>query len=180
MYLQMPSHAVRTLPFFHCVRWYAYHVCWCHSLAFYASLNACLHVHAWVLLASVLSMLQHNEVMDIRFKPIFALRKHHLLLVCHFTCFLVVLLVCLLACLLASLFLCSPCLSCLIALCLFIVLFAFSFHCLSTGFLVFAFACTHIEWGHMELGCNLLGATKKGMDVSMWSGRAAVFTRFRV
>ena len=40
-------------------------------LAFYASLYACLHVHAWVLLASVSSILQHNEVVDIQSKPTF-------------------------------------------------------------------------------------------------------------
>ena len=32
--------------------------------ALHASSHDCLHVHAWVLLTSVLSMLQHNEVMD--------------------------------------------------------------------------------------------------------------------
>ena len=95
---------------------YAYHACLCHPLAFYASLHACSHVHAWVLLASVSSMLQHNEVMDIRSKPILVLRGHHLL----FAFFLV----CLLACLHAFLFLYLPCLSCLSALCLFHMLFA--------------------------------------------------------
>ena len=44
--------------------------------------------------------------------------------------------VCLLACLLAFLFLCLPCLSCLVTLCLFYMLFAsFSFHYLFAGFL---------------------------------------------
>ena len=33
------------------------YVCSCHLLAFHASLHACSHVHAWVLLASVSSML---------------------------------------------------------------------------------------------------------------------------
>ena len=74
------------------------------------------------------SMLQHNEVMDIRSKPTFVPRGHHLLfpflLVCLFACLLAILLVCLLACLLASLFLCLPCLSCLFALCLFHTHFA--------------------------------------------------------
>ena len=45
---------------------YACHACICHPLAFYASLHACLYVHAWVLLASVSSMFQCNEVVDIR------------------------------------------------------------------------------------------------------------------
>ena len=77
---------------------YACHACLCHLLAFYASLHACLHVHAWVLLASVLSILQHKEVVDIQSKSTFVPREHHLLFA--------FLLVCLLACLLAILFLC--------------------------------------------------------------------------
>ena len=101
---------------FYSARCYAYHACLCHPLAFYASLNAYSHVHAWVLLASVSSILQHNEVMDIRSKPTFVPRRHHLL-----SAFL---LVCLLTCLLAFLFLCLPCLSCLSALCHFHMLFA--------------------------------------------------------
>ena len=72
---------------------YAYHACLCHPLAFYASLHTCSHVHAWVVFASVLSMLKHNEVMDIRSKTTFVPRRHHLLfaflLVCLFACFLV-------------------------------------------------------------------------------------------
>ena len=56
-----------------------------------ASLDArSLCVHAWVLLASVLSMLQHNEVMDIQSRPIFVPCRHHhlfiLLLGCFFAC----------------------------------------------------------------------------------------------
>ena len=65
-------------------------------LVLYASLHACFHVHAWVLHASVSSMLQHNEVMDIWSKPTFVDHGHHLLFA--------FLLVCLLACLLASCF----------------------------------------------------------------------------
>ena len=42
---------------FRFVWWYACLAYLCHSLAFYASLHACLHVHAWVLLASVSSIL---------------------------------------------------------------------------------------------------------------------------
>ena len=107
---------MRTFSPFHFVRWYACHTCLCHPLAFYASLHACLHVHAWVLLASVSFMLQHNEVMDIRSKPTFVPRRHHLLFA--------FLLVCFLTCFFAFLFLCLPCLSCLSALCLFHMLFA--------------------------------------------------------
>ena len=35
-------------------------------------------------------------------------------------------------------------------------------------FLVFAFGCTHMERGRMELGHGLPGVSKKGEDVSMW------------
>ena len=63
-----------------------------YPLALCASLHTCLHVHAWVLLASVSSMLQHNEAMDIQSKPTFVPHRHHLLfaflLVCLFACFL--------------------------------------------------------------------------------------------
>ena len=46
------------------------------------------------------------------------------------------------------------------ALCIFFLLL------LVCWFLVFAFACTHKERGHMELGHGLLGASKKGKDAS--------------
>ena len=127
---------VHTFPIFRSVRWYACHACLCHPLAFYASLHACSHVHAWVLLASLSSILQHNEVMDIRSKPTFVPCEHHLLfsflLICLFSC----LLACMFAFLLSWLFvylvachvschmLCLPCLSCLYVLCLFHMLFA--------------------------------------------------------
>ena len=109
--------------------WYAYNACLCYSLAFYASLHACSHVHAWFLLASVSSMLQHNEAMDIRSKPTFVPRGHHILFA--------FLLFCLTICLLASLFLCLPCSSWLSTLCLFHTLFApfLSIACLLGSFL---------------------------------------------
>ena len=103
---------MHTFPLFRFMRWYAYHACLCHPLALYASLHACLHVHAWVLLTSVSFMLQHNEAMDIRSKPTFVPHEH--LLLFAFSLFFPF------ACLLASLLLCLPCLSCLSALCLFI------------------------------------------------------------
>ena len=129
---------------FYFARCYAYHACLCHPLAFYASLNAYSHVHAWVLLASVSSMLQHNEVMDIRSKPTFVPCRHHLLsaflLVCLFACLIAFLLVCLLACLPSRLFACF-----LVSLLAMTIMFIysmplsyalcnFSFHCLSVGF----------------------------------------------
>ena len=51
---------------------------------------------------------------------------------------------------------------------------------LVSWFLVFAFACTHIERGCLELRQGLPGASKKGMDVSMRLSRVAVFNRSRV
>ena len=158
---------VSYIPFpFRSVRCYAYHVCSRHPLAFYASLHACSLVHAWVLLANVSSMLQHNEVMDIQSKPTFVPCRHHLCLLSYLFAFL---LVCLLTYLLAFLFLCLPCLLCLSALCLFHMLFAsfpsIFFFC---WFLVFTFACTHMERGRIELGHGLLSASKKGEDASMW------------
>ena len=69
-----------------------------------------------MLLASLLPILQHNEVMEIRSKPTFVPHGHHFLF--NF------LLICLLACFLAFLFLCLLCLSYLSALCLFHMLFA--------------------------------------------------------
>ena len=43
----------------------------------------------------------------------------------------------------------------------------FPFPLLVCWFLVFAFACTHTEQGYMELGRDLLGASKKGTDASL-------------
>ena len=131
--------------------WYACHACLCHPLAFYASLDACLHVHAWVLLASVLSMLQHNEVMDIWSKPTFVPHRHHLL----FAFLLVCLLTCLLVCLLSYFFACLP------------FLFHLFLPLLVYWFLVFAFACIHMERGCVEAGHSLPGESKKGKDASM-------------
>ena len=102
---------LRAYPFFfHSAQCYAYHACLCHSLAFYASLHACLHVHAWVLLANVSSILQHNKVLDIRSKPTFVPLQTPSLV-----CLLSYLLVCLIPCLFAFKFAClSCCLSCLL------------------------------------------------------------------
>ena len=149
------------IPFpFRSMRCYAYHVCLHHPLAFYASLHACSHVHALVLLASVLSMLQHNEVMDIRSKPTFVPLGHHLLFA--------FLLVCLHACLLAFLFLCLSCLSCYLLYASFIFSLHLLLPLLVCWVLVFAFACTHMEKGRMELGHGLPSVSKKGEDASMW------------
>ena len=49
----------------------------------------------------------------------------------------------------------------------FHILFASFLPLLVCWFLVFAFACTHIERRRMELGHDLLGASKKGANASM-------------
>ena len=137
--------------------WYACHACLCHPLAFYASLHTCLRVHAWVLLASVSSMLQHNEVMDIQSKPTFVPHEHQPCLFAILLCFLfcphpsfyvyrVYHVYLFFSFLLCSLHLFLPWLVC-------------CFH-------VFAFACTHMERGCMELGYVLPGTSKRGKDVS--------------
>ena len=119
----------------------AYHAFLCHLLALCASLHACLHVHAWVLLVSVSSMLQHNENMDIRSKPTFVLRGCHLF-VCFlaclpFACYLLSYLFApFLICLLASCMLCLSLLSCLFVLHPFAIIYAsIPFHCSLAGFL---------------------------------------------
>ena len=150
---------MHTFPLFCSIRCYAYHACLCHLLAFCASLHACLHVHAWVLFASVSSTLQNNGVMDIQSKPKFVSRRRHLLFA--------FLLLCLLACLLAFLFLCLLCLSCLFVLCLFHMLFASfpSIACLLASCLCL---CIYIH-GARTHGARVRSprSSKKGEDVSM-------------
>ena len=76
-------------------------------------------------------------------------------------------LVCLLACLLALLFLCLPCLPCLSTLCIFICSLHLFLLLLVCWLLVFAFACTHMEQGHIELGHDHPGTSKRGADANM-------------
>ena len=85
------------LSLFRSMRWYVFHACLYHPLAFYVFLYACLNVYVWVLLVSVSSILQHNEVMDIQSKPTFVPHGHNLL------CFLAYLPFCLFVCFLACL-----------------------------------------------------------------------------
>ena len=95
-------------------------------------------------------------------------------LVCLFACLLYSFLVCLFACLSCG----SSCLLpyAILAISILLVCFVpfahdlhiFFFPLLVCWFLVLVFACTHMEWGRMELGHSLLGASKKGEDVSMW------------
>ena len=73
----------------------------------------------------------------------------------------------LLICLLTSCMLCLSLLSYLLVLHPFAIIYAFlPFHCSFTGFLSLPLH-VHMERGHMELGSDLLGASKKGMDASL-------------
>ena len=156
---------MHTFPLFRYVQCYAYHACLCHPLAFYASLQTFLHVHAWVLLVSVSSMLQYNEIMDIWSKPTFVPYGHHLLFP--------FLLVCLITCLPSRLFACF--LVSLFAMSIMLVYFMPLSHSLCISFfpllvcwfLVLTFACTYMKWECKELGHSLLGPSKKGEDASM-------------
>ena len=154
----MPGRSVHTLPFFRSVRSYAYHACLCHLLTLYASLHACLHVHTWVLLASVSSILQHNEVMDIRSNLHLSLADT---IFCLFPCLFSFLLVCLLSCYNCYVYHAY----------LLYASFTYPLHpflpLLVCWFLVFTFACTHMEWGRLELGQYLPSASEKGADASM-------------
>ena len=76
--------------------------------------------------------------------------------------------VCFFPCLFAFWLLCLPCLSCLFTLCLFICSLHLFLPLLICWFLVFTFACTHMKRGRLELGHSHPGASKKGMDASMW------------
>ena len=142
--------------------------CLCHPLALYASLHACLLVHAWVFLASVSSILKHNEVMDIRSKPTFVPREHHLLFIfllvfffaCLFASLLSMPIVLIRFMLVHMLFASFPSMACLLVSCLYLCMY------------------THGR-GCMELGHSFLGASKRGADVSMWLSQAAVVSRFR-
>ena len=111
---------------FRSVQCYAYHACLRQLLAFYASLHTCLHVHAWVLLVSVIhtsTQWSYGHLIQTYICPQWTP---------PFVCFIV----CLPSHLLAFSFLDLPCLSCLSAFCLFHMLYAsLSFHCLFAGFL---------------------------------------------
>ena len=78
---------------------------------------------------------------------------------CSFSCVFAFPLVCLLLYL--------PCLSCLFTLCLFICYLHLFLPLLVCWFLVYAFACTRMEQGRLELGHSLPGASKKGAVASM-------------
>ena len=153
---------MHTLPFFRSTQCFACHACLCHPLAFYASLHACLHVHAWALLTNVSSMLQHNEAMDIQPKPTFVPRGHHLL----FAFFLV----CLFACLLAFLLRCLPCLSCLSTFFLSISFASFpSITCLLVSCLclcMYTHGVKTLGAGAQSLRCKQKGHRCKHVNIS--------------
>ena len=86
---------------------------------------------------------------------------------CLFSCLFAFSLVCFFACLLAFL-LCLPCLSRSSILCLFIYSLHLFRPLLVWWFLVFAFACTHMKQGRMELRHGFLGTSKRDADVCMW------------
>ena len=150
---------MHTSPLFRSMRWYACHACLRHPLAFYVSLHACLHVHAWVLLASVSSILQHSEVINIQSKPTFVPCGHHPCLFAILPCFPF--------CSHLGFYVCHVYLVYLLYASLLCSLHLF-LPWLVRWFLVFTFACTHMERGCMELGHGLLGASKRGKDVSTW------------
>ena len=140
------SYFVHTFLLFPLVWWYTCHACLCHLLALYASLHACSHVHAWVLLASLSSILQHNEVTDIQSKLIFVSCGHHLF-VCLFACLSFFLFACLPVCLLAFLpsclfvYLCLSCLPPHAMLAISILLVCFCSLCALSMHLFLSIAC---------------------------------------
>ena len=71
-----------------------------------------------------------------------------------------------------SMFVC-PCLASFP--CLSLAWFFLPFVSLLVCWLVsFFFACTHMDWGHLKQGCDLLDASKKGKDAS---SQKAMFSR---
>ena len=127
------------------------------------------------------SMLQHNEVMDIRSKPTFVSCEHYLLFACLLSC-----LVGFLVCLFILLFVMSPATCCACHVYCVYLLYAYFMHILRIflpslvcWFLIFAFACTHMERGRLEMGHSLPSTSKKGADTSMSLSQAAVFNKFR-
>ena len=92
--------------------------------------------------------------------------------VCYLTCLPFT--CCLLSCLSAPLLVCLLAYAMPIIAILLVHFVPFCYYlCISPfpllvyWFLVFAFACTHMERGYMELGWDLLSASKKGVDASL-------------
>ena len=120
-------------------------------LCFFAFLHACPHVHAWICVSSIL---QSNGTMDTQSKPTFVPPGHPLLsnnmLVFPFIC---------LACFVYPPF-------GIFSLFIFSVLFLPFVSLLVCWLVSFVLACTHMEWGCLEEGRDLLGASKKANDTS--------------
>ena len=101
-------------------------------------------------------------------------RRHHLLFAFFLICLLLdSLFVCLQVRLLILLLVMSPA-TCYCFACMLVCFIPIAhylgisfFPLLICWFLVFAFACTHMERGQIELGHGLLGTSKKGADASM-------------
>ena len=106
-------------------------------------------------------------------KPTFVLCGHHLLFA-FFSCLPFRLFVCFLACLPSRLF--THILVSMLAISITFVCFmplpyalcTFFFPLFVCWFVIFAFACTHMKRGYMELGHSFPGASKRGKDASMW------------
>ena len=99
----------------------------------------------------------HLSFVDATFLFVFLL-VYPLLVICYLTClplcsYVYAMLV------IAILFVCFA------PLCYYLCIYPFPL--LTCWFLVYAFACTHMERGHIELGRDLVGASKKGTDTSM-------------
>ena len=181
----MPIASCIPFPFFApCNDMLAMLFCATHWL--YVHLYTRLHVHAWVLLVSVSSMLQHNEAMDIRSKPTFVPHKHHLL----FAILLVypLLVVCYLACLPLCSYVClhPVCYACHCYLaCSFCTFLLLSMH-LSLSIVRLLVSChcfcmyTHGPRTH-EARAQSPRRKQKGHRCKLANmSRAAVFSRFRV
>ena len=152
---------------FRSVQWYACHACLCHPLAFYASLQylftwSCMSLACQCVVHASTQWSYRNSIQTYigpSWTPPF---------VCIFACLLICLFAFLLVCLSWGL----PCLLpyAMLAMSILLVCFEPFAHYLRISFfplfvywfLVFAFACTHMEQGRMELGHGLPSASQKG------------------
>ena len=161
---------VHTFPLFRSVQCYAYHVCLRHLLVFYASLHTFLHVHAWVLLASVSSNLNlHLSLVDNTYCLPF--RLFVFFLVCSFAYLLSWFLTCLFILWLAmSLAICYAChiyLACLLCtICALPTLLFLSIACL----LVSCLCLCMYTYRARTHGARARSPRhkQKGKDASMW------------
>ena len=159
----------------------------CHLLPFYASLHACLHVHAWLLLASVSSintMKLWTSDPNLHLSP----HRHHLLFAFFIVCLFAYFLVCLPSSSLAFLVTCHVSYHMLCLLCLYACLLYT--HCTLSTHLFLSIACLLVPC--LCLCMYTHGARTQG--VKAWSNRhkkkghgckhvdmsqVAMFSRFR-